>query len=232
MRVLVSGFEPFGGDVANASADAVLGLAAAWDDPAVELHTVILPVTFDGAPALLAETIAAVAPDVVLCVGEAGGRAAVTPERWAVNERQARIPDNAGQQPSGPIDDGPERLGSRVDVDAIVAAMRAAGVVAEPSEDAGRFVCNAIFRAALTSFDGPAGFIHVPALREHGEPLVGAETDPAVPEPVASALRPAWLASSQGQAQEPERGARRVEGRPPRPNLVAALKAAVEAVRM
>ncbi len=181
MRVLVSGFEPFGGDVANASADAVRALADGWAHPTVELRTVILPVTFDGAPAALADAIAREEPDVVLCVGEAGGRLAITPERWAVNERQARIPDNDGQQPSGPIDDGGLRHEARVDVDAMVAAMRAAGIPAEVSEDAGRFVCNAIFRAALTGFDGPAGFIHVPALRARGEALVGAETDPEPP---------------------------------------------------
>lgn len=203
MRVLVSGFEPFGGDVANASGDAVRALAEGWADPSLELHTVVLPVTFEGAPRALADAIRHTRPDAVLCVGEAGGRSVVTPERWAVNERDARIPDNDGRQPSGPIDDGPRALASRVDVDALVAAMRAAGVPAEPSEDAGRFVCNAIFRAALTAFDGPAGFIHVPAVRSEGVALVGAETDS---QPVGAALTVA--------------------------DLVSALTAAVEAVRM
>lgn len=209
MRVLVSGFGPFGGDVANASGDAVLALAERWQDPAVELHTVILPVTFDGAPRALAEAIRATRPDVVLCIGEAGGRGAVTPERWAVNERQARIPDNDGQQPSGTIDDGEPRLASGLDVEALVAAITDAGIRAEASDDAGRFVCNAVFRAALTDFDGPAGFIHVPAVRARGEALVGAETDPSR-EPGAGEEHPVLSLA----------------------DLVTALAAAVEAVRM
>ncbi|MBB1508703.1 pyroglutamyl-peptidase I [Tessaracoccus sp. MC1756] len=181
MRILVSGFEPFGGDAANASGDAVRELGATWSNPSVELHTVILPVSFDRAPEALAASIEAVRPDAVICVGEAGGRPLVTPERWAVNERRARIPDNDGAQPSGPIDDLVPRLPSRLDVDGIVRAVRAAGVAAEVSDDAGRYVCNATFRAALTCFDGPAGFLHVPAVRAAGTALVGSETDtPAV----------------------------------------------------
>ncbi|MFT3889106.1 MAG: hypothetical protein QM713_13210 [Arachnia sp.] len=186
MRVLVTGFEPFGGDDANASADAVRALAAADAIPGVELVTAILPVSFARAPAALAAAVESTRPDAVLSVGEAGGRTAVTPERFAANERVARIPDNDGARPAGPIDDGPELLAGGLDVDAAVAACRAAGVAAEPSDDAGRFVCNAVFRAALTCFDGPAGFVHVPALRASGASArVGAETDenPAAPGP-------------------------------------------------
>ncbi|MCG6567240.1 hypothetical protein [Tessaracoccus sp. ZS01] len=189
MRILVSGFEPFGGDPANASGDAVRELGATWSDASVELHTVILPVSFDRAPETLAASIEAVRPDAVICVGEAGGRPLVTPERWAVNERRARIPDNDGAQPCGPIDDLVPRLPSRLDVDGIVRAVRAAGVAAEVSDDAGRYVCNATFRAALTGFDGPAGFIHVPAVRATGTVLVGSETDgPAVGRAAADPL--------------------------------------------
>ena len=68
MRVLVSGFEPFGGDVANASADAVRALADGWAHPTVELRTVILPVTFDGAPAALADAIAREEPSRVVSI--------------------------------------------------------------------------------------------------------------------------------------------------------------------
>lgn len=183
MRILVTGFEPFGGDTANASGDVVAVLARQWRHPEVELSTEILPVTFAGAPTALAAAIARHRPDAVICLGEAGGRTAVTPERWAVNARTARIPDNDGAQPDGPIDDGPERLGARLDVDAVVRSMLGAGVPAHASDDAGQFVCNATFHAVLTAFDGPAGFIHVPALRAHGHALVGAETDPVQPDP-------------------------------------------------
>lgn len=90
-------------------------------------------------------------------------------------------PTTTPPSPSGPIDAGPQRLASRLDVDALVAAVRQAGLPAESSEDAGRFVCNAVFRAALTGFDGPAGFVHVPAVREGRTATVGAETDAKAP---------------------------------------------------
>lgn len=183
--ILVTGFEPFGGEAVNASREAVLALAAAWDDPAVELVTAILPVSFAGAPSALAAAIELHRPAAVLCVGEAGGRTAVTPELHAYNERLARIADNDGARPEGPIDDGPERLDSRLDVARQVAAIRAVGVPAEESADAGRFVCNAVFRAALTGFAGPAGFVHVPAVRDDGVAGVGAETDGGAPRVAA-----------------------------------------------
>lgn len=83
MRVLLSGFEPFGGDAENASGAVVAALAESWSDRQVDLVTVVLPVRFDAGPALLASAIARLEPDVVLCLGEAGGRGEITPERWA-----------------------------------------------------------------------------------------------------------------------------------------------------
>lgn len=177
--VLLTGFEPFGGEATNASSELVTSLSK-HPAPGVEAVTAILPVTFTGAPQLLAELIAHHRPDVLLCLGEAGGRLEITPEQWAVNEATARIPDNAGAQPVGQrLDDGPDRLPSRLDPAAQVAALQAAGLPAALSSDAGRFVCNAVFRAALTSFTGPAGFIHVPAVRRRGRAMIGAETDVA-----------------------------------------------------
>ena len=181
VRVLITGFEPFGGDTANASGQAVLRLARRFDDPDLELVHAVIPVSFLGGPEALRRLIAEHDPDVVVAVGEAGGRSAVTPEQWAVNEQVARIPDNDGAQPSGPIDTRPQRLASRLDVDALVAAVLQAGIPAESSQDAGAFVCNAVFRAALTGFDGPAGFVHVPAVRDCGAATVGAETDAKAP---------------------------------------------------
>ncbi|SHI75744.1 pyroglutamyl-peptidase [Tessaracoccus bendigoensis DSM 12906] len=178
-RVLVTAFEPFGGDAVNASGEAVARLAASWADPTVELVKEILPVSFERAPLALADAIRGHRPDAVVCIGEAGGRVAVTPERHAVNERVARIADNDGAMLDGPIDGGPDVLETRLDVAGIVAAVRSLGVPAEGSEDAGRFVCNTVFRSVLTLFDGPAGFIHVPAVRDVGEATVGAETDAA-----------------------------------------------------
>lgn len=178
MRVLITGFEPFGGERFNASGEAARRLALGYRRDGVELVTEILPVSFERGPAALRSAIAAHGPDVVLAVGEAGGRRVVTPETTAVNDQQARIPDNDGATPSGPLDDGPRTLPSRLPVEALVLAVRGIGVPAEASDDAGRFVCNAVFRAALTGFAGPAGFVHVPALRPVGRAAVGAETDP------------------------------------------------------
>ncbi len=181
MRVLLTAFEPFGGDGVNASADAAALVARGWDHPAAELVTVVLPVSFGGAPRRLDAAIAEHSPDVVVCLGEAGGRTSVTPELRAAPLADARIPDNDGDQPRDrPLDDVEGHLGSRVDAEALAEAIRASGVPADVSGDAGRFVCNAVFRAALTRFAGPACFIHVPAVRQAGPALVGAETDPGV----------------------------------------------------
>lgn len=181
MRILVTGFEPFGGDGINASGEAMGLLVTRFDDPTVDLVAALLPVSFTRAPQVLRALIERHRPDAVVAVGEAGGRAAVTPELVAVNDQVARIPDNDGARPEGPIDEGPWRLPTRLDAPALVAAVKALGLPAELSEDAGRFVCNAVFRTALTAFDGPAGFVHVPAVRYVGVAEVGAETDDAAP---------------------------------------------------
>lgn len=206
VRVLLTAFGPFGGDDANASADALAVVAARWVGP-VDLVTALLPVSFIGAPAALEAAIEESRPQAVLCLGEAGGRAALTPELWAAPTADARIPDNDGDQPRGRRLDGVEGpLRSRIDVDRVAAAIAAAGVPAAVSRDAGTFVCNATFRAALSKFDGPAGFLHVPAVRSVGLARVGGETDAnaadARPhltiEDVARGVRAAVLAVAEG----------------------------------
>ncbi|RMB58260.1 pyroglutamyl-peptidase I family protein [Tessaracoccus antarcticus] len=183
MRVLVTGFEPFGGDALNASGAVVERLATSWHGDGVVLCTAILPVEFDGAPVALAAAIAAARPDAVIALGEAGGRTEVTPERWAGPTALGRIPDNAGRAPRGePLDAEPGPLGSRLDVDAMVAAILSVGVASRASPDAGSFVCNATFRALLRDHAVAGGFIHVPAVRNDGVALVGAETDEVVGE--------------------------------------------------
>jgi|GEM_PF-145423 len=191
MRILVTGFEPFGGDAENASLEAVRRLEQAWStdpQPGVELVTGTLPVAFAAAGEVLASLVAEHRPDAVLTVGEAGGRAAITPERWGVNEDDARIPDNAGDQPQGtPIDpDGPPRRASGFDADALAGAILAVGLPAHPSADAGRFLCNHVAYLAA-GLDVPGGFVHVPAVRSSGTAGVGRETDAAA-APTASAL--------------------------------------------
>ena len=118
-------------------------------------------------------------PDVVVCVGEAGGRTAVSVERFAYNLAEARIPDNAGWQPHGVavIDGLDDILETELDADALADAVRGCGVAAEVSEDPGRYVCNELYFHALARLDVPAVFVHAPAVRASGVASVGAETD-------------------------------------------------------
>ena len=174
MRILLTAFEPFGGDSENASLATLQLLEDQWsgDD---ELICAQLSVTFDqsGFLALVEEHM----PDVIVALGEAGGREAITVERWGVNEQRARIPDNSGAQPDEePIIPGmPERREATLDPQMIVDAIRDDGWAAEVSDDAGRFVCNTVAFLAY-GLEVPAIFIHVPALRSTGVATVGAET--------------------------------------------------------
>lgn len=183
MKLLVTGFEPFGQDAENASERAMGALVSRWlhvGTPGVEVVGVRLPVVFDARPLL--DAVARHRPDRVLCLGEAGGRVALTPERFGVNLMDARIPDNAGRQPRGvPVEPGgPERRTATWDPEPFARAMSDAGWVSRVSDDAGRFVCNSTAYVAY-GLGVPALFCHVPALRTDGVATVGAETDPAGP---------------------------------------------------
>lgn len=163
--VLLTGFEPFGGDAANPSADAVALVASEWAGTA-ELVTAVLPVTFAGAAAGLRALIDEHRPDVVLATGLAGGRSTIGVERIAVNLLDARIPDNAGAQPvdEPSIPGAPPAGFATLPVKAIAAAIRDTGIPAEVSHTAGTFVCNHVFFTALSAVPAGtrAGFLHVP----------------------------------------------------------------------
>lgn len=165
--VLLTGFEPFGGDAANPSGDAVRVVAERWNGPET-LVTDVLPVTFAGAAARLRDLIGIHQPAVVIATGLAGGRAAVTPERVAINLADARIPDNAGHQPVDEevVAGGPAAHFATLPVKAITAAIRDAGAPASLSHTAGTFVCNHVFYVAADEASRRegmrAGFIHVP----------------------------------------------------------------------
>lgn len=180
VRVLVTGFEPFGDDSENASAAAVRRLAQSADalPEAVEIVVGELPVEFGRAVEVLHGLIERHSPDAVVAVGEAGGRSVVTPERCARNERRGRIADNAGHQPGGEpiLPGGPETRWAGVDLGAVLKAIVGVGVPARVSDDAGRFVCNEV-AYAVNALAVPGVFIHVPALRSQGRAGVGAETD-------------------------------------------------------
>ena len=165
-QVLITCFEPFGGRSSNASSEAVSLLP-----PTVgpfELHKLCLPVAFRNAVDRAIAAIDELSPAAVVCVGEAAGRTAITPEKVALNLRTARIPDNAGFQPiDEPVVEGGENaLFSTLPVRKMTEAISAAGIPAEVSYTAGTYVCNDLFYLVLDHLKGsgvPAGFIHVPA---------------------------------------------------------------------
>ncbi|MFI2364841.1 pyroglutamyl-peptidase I [Promicromonospora sp. NPDC019610] len=179
MKVLVTGFEPFGGDAVNASAEAVAALAERWAGPE-ELVTAVLPVEFDqvrGPDGPFLRLLDEHRPDVVVAVGLAAGVTQVRVERVAINLMDARIPDNGGAQPvdAPVVDGGPDARFATLPVKAAVDAVRAAGIPAGVTYSAGTYVCNATFYAlqdALAARPGVlSGFVHVPRTTEE----VGAE---------------------------------------------------------
>jgi pyroglutamyl-peptidase len=165
--VLVTGFEPFGGEKTNPSWDIVGRLPATLAGLRVE--KVRVPCEFRRAIEVVAEAIERVEPVMVLCLGQAGGRSRLGVERVAINVDDARAPDNAGQRP---IDEpiaigGPPAYFATLPVKAMVAAMRAAGVPAELSNTAGTYVCNHLMYGVLhfiaaSGRTARAGFVHVP----------------------------------------------------------------------
>ncbi|MDC7122078.1 pyroglutamyl-peptidase I [Cellulomonas fimi] len=167
-RVLLTGFEPFDGHPVNASWDAVALVRDAWADPDVDLVVRRLPVSFRRARQDLRSAIAELSPDVVVCVGEAGGRGAVGLERVAVNVIDARIPDADGSAPVDvPVIAGaPAAFFSSLPVKACAAAVAQEGVPVEVSNTAGTYVCNATFYALAhlleSRDDVRGGFVHVP----------------------------------------------------------------------
>ncbi|MCQ4083560.1 pyroglutamyl-peptidase I [Streptomyces sp. RB6PN25] len=167
-RVLLTAFEPFGGDSVNPSERAVADVVAVHP-PGVEVVSSRLSCVFSVALDELTAAVARTEPDVVICTGQAGGRPDVTVERIAINVDDARIPDNAGRQPVDRpvVEGGPAAYFSTLPVKACVAAARAAGVPASVSQTAGTFVCNHVFYGLmhLMATQRPhmrGGFVHLP----------------------------------------------------------------------
>ena len=172
-KLLITGFDPFGGAAVNPSWLAVRELPDVVGD--YELCKLEIPTVFAEATRVVLKKAAQFQPDVILCVGQAGGRAAVTPERIGVNIRDGRICDNAGNQPKGEFvaEDGPAAYFSTVPVVAMAEAIEAQGILATLSNSAGAFVCNDTLYGLLHHYAGTAvrvGFIHVPYIPEQGEP--------------------------------------------------------------
>ena len=176
MKALVTGFEPFGGEEINASLEAVRRLPARIG--AIEIASAALPTSYARSLVALEAAILRAKPDIVLCVGQAGERAALCVERVAVNLQDARMPDNDGAQPvdTPVIPGGPAAYLATLPVRAVVAALHAEELPAEISMSAGPFVCNHVFYglmhiAATGKHRFRAGFLHVPPLpREKDAP--------------------------------------------------------------
>lgn len=170
--VLVTGFDPFGGELRNAGWEALRGLAG-LELPGARLHLAELPTSFRGAPFALDALLASLSPIVLLGVGQAGDEDSIAIETVFANRLEARIADNEGAILRGEpvVSGGPEALEASWDAPRLVALLRARGHAAHASSDAGRFVCNAYGyhlaqRAARSASIRVTGFVHVPRL--HG----------------------------------------------------------------
>lgn len=177
--ILLTGFEPFAGGRINPSQEVVRRLHG----EVIRRHRIegaVLPCVFRESLSMLCRMIRRHDPAVVVCLGQAGGRAAITPERVAINVDDARIPDNAGRQPvDRPIlRGGPAAYFSTLPIKAMVRDLRAAGLPAEVSQTAGTFVCNHVFYGLLHALrdrpDVRGGFIHLPWLPPQGTPSLSA----------------------------------------------------------
>ncbi|MDE1480303.1 pyroglutamyl-peptidase I [Xenorhabdus bovienii] len=170
--IFVTAFDPFGGEAINPSWEAIKPLQGSQVFGA-NIETCQLPCIFDTSLEHLYAAIDKYQPELVISVGQAGGRTNITVERVAININDARIPDNAGNQPidTPVIVDGPAAYFSRLPIKTMVNALNTAGIPASVSQTAGTFVCNHVMYGLLhyLAQNAPSvrgGFIHVPYLPE------------------------------------------------------------------
>jgi pyroglutamyl-peptidase len=178
--VLVTAFEPFGGETINPSWEAVRALEGKTIGGA-RIMARQLPVVFSDVLGVLYAAMDEIEPDLILSVGQAGGRSDITVERIGINVDDARIADNAGQQPVDEpiVADGPAGYFSTLPIKAIVAALRSAGIPASVSQTAGTFTCNRVMYGLLHRLHAQGngvrgGFVHIPYLPEQAAQHPGA----------------------------------------------------------
>ncbi|WP_438838842.1 pyroglutamyl-peptidase I [Streptococcus pluranimalium] len=172
MKILVTGFDPFGGEAINPALESVKLLPDSVSG--AEVKWIEIPTVFHKSADVLEKAINEFRPDSVLCVGQAGGRFGLTPERVAINQDDARIPDNEKNQPiDQPIrEDGQPAYFSTLPIKAITKAIQEAGLPASVSNTAGTFVCNHLMYQVLYLVDKKfpfvkhAGFMHIPFMTE------------------------------------------------------------------
>ena len=181
-KVLLTGFEPFGGASFNPSG-AVVEVIAEHGVDGFEIVTAILPVEFKRSAAMLIELISTNKPDLVISLGQAEGRDFIGPEQVAINLADARIADNAGVKlENQPINTGAaDGYFSTLPIRAIVDAISALGISAKISYSAGAFICNEIFFTAQSFLQGSnviSGFIHLPLAPNQAAEFPGLPTMP------------------------------------------------------
>ena len=171
LKLLVTGFDPFAGEAKNPALEAVQRLTDSIGGASI--IKLAIPTAFQDSAAVIAQAIEQHQPDIVVQIGQAGGRFGITPERIAINLDDARIADNIGQQPiDHPIQtNGPAAYFSQLPIKAIVEALKAHNIPASISNSAGTYVCNHIMYQTLYLCEQnfphiQSGFIHVPYLPE------------------------------------------------------------------
>lgn len=182
--VLVTGFEPFGGESSNPSEQLAERLSGrslhGW-----RVASAVLPVTFAHAASTLLSVVARERPSVILCLGQVGGTSAIRLERLAINLCDAPMPDNGGAQPreAAIVEDGPVGYWSTLPLRTMARAIKDTGIAVELSSSAGTYVCNHVFYSLMHALRDAAkvavvqaGFVHVPYAREQGH-----ATAPSIP---------------------------------------------------
>ena len=171
MKVLITGFDPFGGEKINPAWEAVKGIKDIIEG--AKIIKLEIPTVFNKSIEKVKEAMELEKPDIVLCIGQAGGRYDITIERVAINVDDARIEDNEGNQPIDiPVfEDGENAYFSNLPIKAMVEEIKGQGIPASISNSAGTFVCNHIMYGVLyhinkTYKNMRGGFIHVPFINE------------------------------------------------------------------
>ena len=171
-KLLITGFEPFGGEEINPSWESVSRLPDKIGG--YTLTKLRIPVEFGKAAEAVLEKANEISPDAILCIGQAGGRAAICPELVAINLRFAKIPDNGGYQPKDEpiVTDGPCAYFATVPARKMAEAIAVAGVAAQVSYSAGAYVCNDLLYTLLHRYQNTqtkVGFVHIPYSAEQGK---------------------------------------------------------------
>ena len=171
-KLLITGFEPFGGESINPSWEAVTRLPDKIND--YTIAKLLIPVIFGEAADKVLDAAKVIKPDVIISVGQAGGRNAITPELVAINLRHASIPDNNSNQPTDePIaENGPKAYFSTLPVRKMSDAIKSAGISSSISYSAGTYVCNDVLYTLLSYYNESktrVGFIHIPYCKDQNK---------------------------------------------------------------